>query len=289
MIAHEYGHALQSVYAPGFPVSEQGMAVAEGFADYVAARHVEDATGDARRALCLFAWDARGLGADCARRLDGHLVYPRDLTGESHADGGIWSEALWSLRSALGRRRGRPPRARVLGLPAARQRLRRRRGRARQGRRRPLRRRPRGGHRGRARTARADRGGHRRRPGGAQAARAPAPAAPARDEPARARPAHGAAPQGARGSAHRAARGRVRPGRPRLEPHAGAGHAPPGAVGARRARRAAATASSSRPARAPRSSSRRASARSPPARAEPPARTRRGESALFQTMPQRTA
>jgi hypothetical protein len=102
VIAHEYGHALQSVYAPGFPVSEQGMAVAEGFADYVAARHVEDATGDARRALCLFAWDARGLGADCARRLDGHLVYPRDLTGESHADGGIWSEALWSLRGALG-------------------------------------------------------------------------------------------------------------------------------------------------------------------------------------------
>ena len=200
VIAHEYGHALQSVYAPGFPVSEQGMAVAEGFADYVAARHVEDATGDARRALCLFAWDARGLGADCARRLDGHLVYPRDLTGSSTPTAASgWrrsgrcaarSAPTWptasrspprptcSPRAASPMPRRRSARPTPTSTPAPTPPPSRRR-----------------------RAARADRGERRRRPGRAQTARATAPAAPARDEPARARPAHGAAPQGARGGA----------------------------------------------------------------------------------------
>ena len=38
----------------------------------------------------------------CLRRLDGTKIYPRDLFGEVHRDGEIWSGALWDIRAALG-------------------------------------------------------------------------------------------------------------------------------------------------------------------------------------------
>ena len=38
----------------------------------------------------------------CLRRLDGTKVYPADVIGEVHADGEIWSRALWDIRRALG-------------------------------------------------------------------------------------------------------------------------------------------------------------------------------------------
>ena len=40
----------------------------------------------------------------CLRRLDGTKVYPADVVGEVHADGEIWSRALWDIRRALGDR-----------------------------------------------------------------------------------------------------------------------------------------------------------------------------------------
>ena len=38
----------------------------------------------------------------CLRRIDLNLHYPEDLTGRVHADGQIWSRALWDIRKALG-------------------------------------------------------------------------------------------------------------------------------------------------------------------------------------------
>jgi Zn-dependent metalloprotease len=38
----------------------------------------------------------------CLRRLDGTKHYPEDVEGEVHADGEIWSAALWRIRQALG-------------------------------------------------------------------------------------------------------------------------------------------------------------------------------------------
>jgi Zn-dependent metalloprotease len=38
------------------------------------------------------------------RRVDGNKHYPEDLVGEVHADGEIWSRALWDIHKALGAR-----------------------------------------------------------------------------------------------------------------------------------------------------------------------------------------
>jgi Zn-dependent metalloprotease len=34
--------------------------------------------------------------------VDSNLRYPTDLRGEVHADGRIWSRALWDIRNAIG-------------------------------------------------------------------------------------------------------------------------------------------------------------------------------------------
>jgi len=41
----------------------------------------------------------------CLRRVDGDKHYPEDLEDEVHADGEIWSRALWDIRAAVGARR----------------------------------------------------------------------------------------------------------------------------------------------------------------------------------------
>jgi Zn-dependent metalloprotease len=38
----------------------------------------------------------------CLRRVDTAKHYPEDLVGRVHADGQIWSRALWDIRNALG-------------------------------------------------------------------------------------------------------------------------------------------------------------------------------------------
>jgi hypothetical protein len=38
----------------------------------------------------------------CLRRLDSDKHYPEDVEDEVHADGEIWSRALWDIRNALG-------------------------------------------------------------------------------------------------------------------------------------------------------------------------------------------
>jgi hypothetical protein len=50
-------------------------------------------------------WDATSYDPTpphCLRRVDENLHYPEDLVGRVHADGRIWSRALWDIRKAIG-------------------------------------------------------------------------------------------------------------------------------------------------------------------------------------------
>src|SRR6185437_6140075 len=54
---------------------------------------------------CVADWDSTSYTSTvphCLRRLDGSKHYPEDIVGEVHADGEIWSRALWDIRQALG-------------------------------------------------------------------------------------------------------------------------------------------------------------------------------------------
>ncbi len=54
---------------------------------------------------CVADWDSTSYTSSephCLRRLDEGKTYPADLVGEVHADGEIWSQALWDIRNAIG-------------------------------------------------------------------------------------------------------------------------------------------------------------------------------------------
>ncbi len=107
IVAHEYGHAVQHDQNAFWGGGEMG-AMGEGFGDYLAATFYAD-FGDsgfqANNAAAVGEWDATSYSSDNPpnlRRVDGDKMYPFDLSGGVHADGEIWSAALWDLRSALG-------------------------------------------------------------------------------------------------------------------------------------------------------------------------------------------
>jgi len=107
IVAHEYAHAIQHDQNACWGGGEMG-AMGEGFGDYLAASFHEasgDANYQAAHAACVGEWDAHDSASAfpvCLRRVDGAKVYPEDLVGEVHADGEIWSRALWDLRAAIG-------------------------------------------------------------------------------------------------------------------------------------------------------------------------------------------
>ena len=108
VVYHELGHAIHDNQIPGFGPGEAG-ALSEGFGDYWAAALTDDAATTALGAACYAAWDAVSFnpytgdpGTGCGRRVDGAKQYPADLVGQVHADGEIYSAALWRLRTALG-------------------------------------------------------------------------------------------------------------------------------------------------------------------------------------------
>jgi Zn-dependent metalloprotease len=106
IILHEYGHAIQDDQVPGFGASNEGGAMGEGFGDYLAASFFADHK-PARLQPCVGTWDAVSYSGDdppSLRRLDSNKKYPRDLHGEVHDDGEIWSACLWEIRAALGGR-----------------------------------------------------------------------------------------------------------------------------------------------------------------------------------------
>ncbi len=107
IIAHEFGHAVQHDQNACWGGGEMG-AMGEGFGDYLAASFYAgdgDATFQASHAACVGEWDATsysGSSPPCLRRVDENKSYPGDWVGQVHADGEIWSRALWDIRSQLG-------------------------------------------------------------------------------------------------------------------------------------------------------------------------------------------
>jgi hypothetical protein len=106
VILHEYGHSVQDSQVAGFGTGADSGAIGEGFSDYLAVA-VSTATSPTPDPACVADWDSVSYTSGpvhCLRRVDGTKVYPQDLRSprEVHADGEIWSRALWDIRQAVG-------------------------------------------------------------------------------------------------------------------------------------------------------------------------------------------
>jgi zinc metalloprotease ZmpB len=106
VIVHEYGHSVQDNQVPGFGTTADAGAIGEAFGDYLAVT-VSAAFAPTADEACVADWDSTSYTAGtphCLRRVDGSKRYPEDLSSprEVHADGEIWSRALWDIRNALG-------------------------------------------------------------------------------------------------------------------------------------------------------------------------------------------
>ncbi|MFC7302929.1 M4 family metallopeptidase [Streptomyces monticola] len=110
VIVHEYGHAVHHDQVPGFGTSLEAGAIGEAFGDYLAvsvgayadAKYGWPAKADL---ACVADWDSVSYSETphCLRRIDGNKVYA-DKVGQVHADGEIWSRALYDIRRGLGAR-----------------------------------------------------------------------------------------------------------------------------------------------------------------------------------------
>ncbi|MCB9686136.1 MAG: M36 family metallopeptidase [Alphaproteobacteria bacterium] len=104
VVIHEYGHALQDdqgTYNYG-----DAPSLGEGFGDYLSSSVTNAYANVANDPLCMGEWDASSFGMACIRRLDSRKHYPeRWQTGgfaDPHANGELWSAALWRAREELG-------------------------------------------------------------------------------------------------------------------------------------------------------------------------------------------
>src|SRR5262245_964963 len=107
VIVHEYGHSVQDGQVPGFGTNLESGSIGEGFSDYLAVVVTSWASGVPTLVpeACVADWDSVSYTTSvphCLRRIDGNKVYPADVVGEVHADGEIWSRALWDIRTGLG-------------------------------------------------------------------------------------------------------------------------------------------------------------------------------------------
>lgn len=109
VIVHEYGHAVHDAQVPGFGSSLEAGSIGEAFGDYLSvtvSEHVRQQQGWPLNAevTCVADWDSTSYtrAPHCLRTLAENKHYPEDVVGEVHADGEIWSQALWSIRTALG-------------------------------------------------------------------------------------------------------------------------------------------------------------------------------------------
>lgn len=109
IVVHEYGHSIQDNQVPGWGGGDED-AMGEGFGDYLAASFADVLAADAGHPqladpACVGDWDAvaySNANPPCLRRVDGTKHWPEDGQNQSHADGEIWSAALWEARATLG-------------------------------------------------------------------------------------------------------------------------------------------------------------------------------------------
>jgi hypothetical protein len=105
IIIHELGHAIQEAQVPDWATAKRNSpvrAMGEGFADWLATLFFAPKRHDFH-ATCVGDWDARGYipPQTCLRRVDSDKTMA-DWQNEEHADGEIWSAALWDLYLKLG-------------------------------------------------------------------------------------------------------------------------------------------------------------------------------------------
>ena len=106
VIVHEYGHSVQDDQVPGFGSTLEAGSIGEAFGDYLAVTVSSAVTHlTSFQEPCVADWDSTSYTAGpshCLRRLDGTKHYPEDVRGEVHADGEMWSAALWRARKLIG-------------------------------------------------------------------------------------------------------------------------------------------------------------------------------------------
>lgn len=108
-VLHEQGHAIHDNQSHGryFPTGRETAAQGEGFSDFWAcARTYDRSVANGANPAWFGDWLAQANPRPDANRLfartvDGDKHYPEDLEGEEHADGEIWSAALWTVFAAL--------------------------------------------------------------------------------------------------------------------------------------------------------------------------------------------
>ena len=101
VIIHEYGHAILDRQVPNINRSKGG-AIHEGFSDFLAASFLS-AVSDGFSDSIVFEWAGSDDPEIYTRPVNGNKRYPKDIVGEPHADGEIWSAALWEIFEAIGR------------------------------------------------------------------------------------------------------------------------------------------------------------------------------------------
>ncbi len=105
VIVHEYGHAVHADQVPGFGQGLDAGSIGEAFGDYLGVTVGLDAADHfgwpvAAEEACPMDWDSTSYTSEephCIRRFDTDTVL-EDREGEVHADGQIWSQALWEIR-----------------------------------------------------------------------------------------------------------------------------------------------------------------------------------------------
>jgi zinc metalloprotease ZmpB len=106
VIVHEYGHSVQDDQVPGFGSTLEAGSIGEAFGDYLAVTVSSAVTKDTSfQEPCVADWDSTAYTPGpihCLRRLDTTKHYPEDVEGEVHADGELWSGALWRARQLIG-------------------------------------------------------------------------------------------------------------------------------------------------------------------------------------------
>jgi hypothetical protein len=104
VILHEYGHAIQDSEVAGFGVGPEAGGIGEGFGDYWAVT-VSNIIAPTADTPCVADWDSVSYTSTvphCLRRVDTNAHYPENLSDRVHANGLIWSRALWDIRQGLG-------------------------------------------------------------------------------------------------------------------------------------------------------------------------------------------